>query len=621
MGTNTNIGSACALDETFYGQKLSVEQFESLFELESEILEMLALNQPLQEILDKICLLAEELVPNALATIMLLDDKGLLQVQAAPNVPAEGVRALNNLEPGPHNGSCGNAIYQEKPVFVENALTDDRWKHLRQMAVDFNLRACWSMPIRSADNQVIGSFALTSFEHRLPNLFQHKVLEMGAHIASIALKRERLESRLKYLAYHDPLTGLFNRVKLEEDVEERIADNTGEPYSLILFGLDRFKAINDAHGHDMGDHVLTAVARCLEGYVKNEFPLYRVGSDEFAILFQRKDCTLPMVENYVKALVDCLEDVIEVDEHQFYLSASVGIACALQKESFYDLMKEADMAMYQAKGNKYCRYAFYDDSIAQKVSLEESLMRDLHIALEQGQFVLYYQPLMEASGQKVRSLEALIRWQHPEKGLVPPFQFIPIAEESGLISKITPWVVQQAIADLQHWHEKGLKDFIISVNISGQEFNFQQIQMLIEMIEEAGLNAFFEFELTEGYFMGYEETSIKLLELIRSHGISIAIDDFGTGYSSLSYLKRFPVNKVKIDQSLVRDIVKDENDQVIVDAVIVMSHALGLKVVAEGVETEAHQAFLENKGVDFLQGYLYAKPKPAVLIDKFLKTH
>jgi len=455
----------------------------------------------------------------------------------------------------------------------------------------------------------------------MPNTFQHKLLEMGAQIASIALRRQRLESRVHFLAYHDLLTELKNRVQLEKDVEQRIQEREGEPYSLILIGLDRFKAINDAHGHDIGDRVLQSVARCLENFVQGEFPLYRVGSDEFAILFQRKHCDISMVADYVENLVSCIRQVIQVDEHQFYLSASVGIACALEKKRFYDLMKEADMAMYAAKANPNKCYAFYDETMAQKVSLEAELDRDLHTALEERQFVLYYQPLMDASGEKVCSLEALIRWHHPTKGLISPFQFIPIAEDTGIISQITHWVVEQAISDLKSWHSKGLDQFMISVNLSGQEFNQQQVSSLIEKIQQAGLAPFFEFELTEGYFMGYEESSIELLEMIRTNGISIAIDDFGTGYSSLSYLKRFPVDKVKIDQSLVRDIVEDENDQAIVDAVIAMSHALHLKVVAEGVETEAHQELLEDKGIDYLQGYLYAKPKPAVSVEKFIRQH
>ena len=611
---------ACQLDPTLYQSVLTAEQFESLFEFYADVFNALAEDLSLQAVLDKLCLAAEKLLPNAIATIMFLDEHGKLQVKAAPSVPESGIRALNNLEPGPHSGSCGNVIYRQEPVFVENTLKDERWQDIRELAINFDLRACWSMPIQVGD-KIIGTFALTSFEQRMPNAFQHKLLEMGAQIVSIAYRRSKLEEDVAFLAYHDPLTGLKNRKQLEKDIEAYIQASNGEPYSLILLGLNRFKAINDTYGHNMGDRVLQAIGQCIERFVNNEFPLYRVGSDEFALIFKRKNCDVPMVEAYVENLARCIRRVIEVDHHHFYLSASFGIACALGKQHFYQLMKEADMAMYAAKANPNKCYAFYDPSMAQKVVDEAELDRDLHRALEERQFVLYYQPLMDATGNKVRSLEALIRWQHPEKGLIPPFKFIPLAEETGMISQITQWVVDQVISDLKNWHRRGLDQFMISINISGQEFNKQQISLLIDKIQQADLAPFFEFELTEGYFMGYEDASIELLEMIRSSGISIAIDDFGTGYSSLSYLKRFPVDKLKVDQSLVRDIVVDENDQAIVEAVVAMSHALKLKVVAEGVETLAHQKLLENKGIDYLQGYLYAKPKPAVLVEKFIRQH
>lgn len=613
--------TSCALGETFYGQTLTVAEFESIYQLQSEVLEELAQGRSLNEILDKLCLLAEKLVPNALASIMLLDEETRkLNVAAAPSIPEEGRSKLNNLQPGPHSGSCGNVIYQSKPVFVENTLEDDRWKDIKSLAYEFDLKACWSMPVSNKES-IVGTFALTSFEHRMPNLFQHKVLETCAHIVGIALRYQKMDEELKYLAYHDPLTGLANRTKLELDVTRRIETAKGAPFSMILMGIDRFKSINDTHGHDVGDQVLKQIARRIESYVDGEFTVYRVGSDEFAILFSRPNCDYPMVESFCEALIHHIENPFQIQDSLFYLSASIGVACALNKQKFYDLMKEADTAMYAAKAGHGRQCRFFDAEMSEKVARDAMLERDLHYAIKNNEFVLYYQPLMDHTGQKVRSLEALIRWQHPQRGMIPPFEFIPLAEDIGIIDQITHWVVDQAIADIARWHEKGLSGFAVSVNVSGQEFNPMQIQSLVEKVEGSGLSPFFEFELTEGYLMKHAEESITLLEFIRSHGISIAMDDFGTGYSSLAYLKRFPVDKLKIDQSLVRDMVEDENDQVIVHAVIAMAHALKLKVVAEGVETQAHQEKLGHEGIDYLQGYLYAKPKPAVLVEKFIRQH
>ncbi|MDX1796873.1 MAG: GGDEF domain-containing phosphodiesterase, partial [Hydrogenovibrio sp.] len=301
---------------------------------------------------------------------------------------------------------------------------------------------------------------------------------------------------------------------------------------------------------------------------------------------------------------------------------SKGFAYSLSSEdSFMELIKRADTAMYAAKESNDQNYAVFTPEMAEKVQGQLQLERDLHKAINNDEFEVYFQPIMESDGKKVHSLEALIRWHHPVNGLIPPNIFIPIAEESGIIHKISTIVVDQVLDFLQMLETDEVPLCRISVNISGREFNPTHIYGLMDKIRSKGLNDCFEFEMLESYLMGNAEDVISLLEEVRSTGISIAIDDFGTGYSSLSYLKKFPIDKIKIDQSLIKDIIFDSNDLAITKAVVAIARSLNLKVVAEGVETEEHSTLLSVVGIDFLQGYHFAKPMPRLEAEQYIKGY
>ncbi|MDA3808148.1 MAG: diguanylate cyclase [Thiomicrorhabdus sp.] len=261
---------------------VSFAQLELLYQLQRNILEDVALTEGYKSVLRKLCLMAEEMVPNSLASIMLLDDNGLLNVLAAPSIPKEGINALNGLVPGPFGGSCGNTVYCEKPTFVCNILTDEKWQNLRAVAESFGLGSCWSMPVRISEDEIIGTFALTSFEPSSPTVFQRRILDTCAYIVSIILRRHQSDSKLEHLAYHDVLTGLPNRTYLQIAIEELILENEG--FSLLMFGLDRFKIINDTHGHDIGDKVLVASANLLKSMLYEGLRLFHISGDEFVLL-------------------------------------------------------------------------------------------------------------------------------------------------------------------------------------------------------------------------------------------------------------------------------------------------------------------------------------------------
>lgn len=598
---------------------VTLDEMEKLFNIQRDVLEDIALGVDYLSVLNKLCRMAEQMVPNSLSSIMLLDSANKLQVKAAPSIPEDGIKALNGLEPGPQAGSCGTTVYKKSPTFVINIMTDSRWANMRELAKDFGLGACWSMPVQVNQNQVIGSFALTSFEPGSPNIFQRRLLDTCAYIVGIIIQKHSSETELDYRLKHDSLTGLPNREKLCSDAEILIQDNRA--FSLLMIGIDRFKAINDSHGHNIGDQVLISLTKRLREFVsQNDYELYRIGGDEFIFIVSSTSTTsIKFLEQHLKVI---FSEPVSCNLLSFYLSASGGYSQFNPEmpTSYYTLMKQADMAMTVSKQRGRKDIVEYEPSMSVKVEDALALEGELHEAVLNHQFEVYYQPIVTQSTGQANNLEALIRWNHPEKGVISPGLFIPLAEEMGIVKDLTHIVLSKVIHDLKAFEQAGFDGISVSVNVSGKEFNQKQVQLLVEQIVQANCTSQIEFELTESYLMDNAEEVLLLLEQIRTSGIKVSIDDFGTGYSSLSYLKKFPVDKLKIDQSLIRDVAQDDSDLQITKAVVAMANSLGLKVVAEGVENEEIKSILESESIDYLQGYYFAKPQPITMIIDTLKS-
>jgi len=601
---------------------LVAEELEQLIHLQCAVLESVALSQDYINILNQVCKLSEALLPKSVASIMLLDDKGLLNVLCAPSIPEEGIKYLNALKPGPGGGSCGNAVYRGEPQFISNTLTDPRWANLRELARDFNIGACWSLPIYVTGGKIVGTFALSSFVNREPTPFQHRLLEIATSIAGIVLQRWELDKQISYQAFHDELTGMANRWFLMNRLDCVLveAQPAKKIVALVYLDLDRFKNINDSYGHGMGDKVLCEVAKRLNQVIDKSMTLVaRIGGDEFLILLENIEDP-EKIQDIAKLLLYQFETPFFIEDHIFYVMGSIGIslypADGLEGKT---LLSNADAAMYEAKRRGRNCYCFYSPKFTQQAHIKLTLEQDLRQAIKQGEFELYYQPQVNSKDLMIVGFEALIRWIHPEKGLISPDQFIPLAEEIGLINQLGEWVTQKACQQFKSWHDQSLSHLRLSINLSGRQLEPEQIKRLCQIVEESGINPdLVEFELTESYLMQHADKMTVLLQPIRNCGIHLAVDDFGQGYSSLAYLKRLPIDKLKIDQSLIRDIPIDENDQAICQGVIAMGHALGLKVIAEGVETEIHQNFLKLAGCDELQGFYFGKPQPAAAIEKLL---
>ena len=434
---------------------------------------------------------------------------------------------------------------------------------------------------------------------------------------------ETQTQQLKYQAHHDALTDLPNRALFADRLSQAIihAKRAHQKFALLFIDLDQFKKINDTLGHDIGDTVLIEASTRLSKSIRQEDTLARLGGDEFCVILKNiKD--IKDVSLVAQKIVNVMKEPIKIKQHSLYVTSSVGISIypddATQET---ELVKHADVAMYKAKEEGRNNYQFYASQMSEYVFERVVMESSLRLALKQDELVVYFQPQFRIKTNAIVGMEALVRWQHPSLGLVPPDRFIPIAEESGLIIELDRIVMKKAMQEFTSWYNEGLNPGVLSLNLAMKQLASDDfLTYLTSTMQELQFKAeWLELEVTEGDVMKNPEESIKKLKTIHSLGIEIAIDDFGTGYSSLSYLKKLPLDKLKIDQSFVRDIPTDEDDMAISKAIIALAKSLSLNIIAEGVETQAQRDFLQESECDLIQGYFYSRPLPPQEIHKLLK--
>jgi len=437
--------------------------------------------------------------------------------------------------------------------------------------------------------------------------------------------RKDAEEKLKYLANYDKITGLANRSLFNDRLHLAIntARQSDENLALILVDLDRFKNINETLGFETGDQVLMEVSQRLSAVALEADTIARLDSDQFTVLFDNY-CDMKVLDNIAEQIIYALNKPFQVNNREVFINASIGISLFPENgKEMQMLLNKADTAAHHAKHLGGNSYQFYTEEL-QNVSVERlNLETGLRKAIQNNEFEVYYQPKMDLSSGLITAAEALVRWRHPELGLVSPAEFIPLAEETGLISAIGEFVMQSACHQAFSWYKQGLGEIIMSVNISAQQMRKGNLyEVISRTLHDSQLPAhLLGLELTESLLVENIEETIDMLDEIRALGIEISIDDFGTGYSSLSYLKRFPIDILKIDQAFIRDLENSSDDAAITRAIIAMAHSLDLKVIAEGVEKEEHLAFLQKEKCDMVQGYLISKPLPAEEITPLLQQN
>jgi diguanylate cyclase (GGDEF)-like protein/PAS domain S-box-containing protein len=425
-------------------------------------------------------------------------------------------------------------------------------------------------------------------------------------------ERKLAEERVQFLAFNDALTGLPNRTLLRDRLAKALADarRQKEKVVLLFLDLDKFKDINDSRGHSVGDLLLQEVAERLKRFAREQDTVARLGGDEFLIMLTHvKDVSDAAVA--AERLMDTMTAEFVVQEHSLHVSCSVGISIFPEHGADAEtLIKNADAGMYSAKESGRKNFRFFTDDmnaqVVERLALESSLRR----ALLEKELFLTYQPQMDIATGKITGLEALLRWQHPELGLVPPDKFIRVAENSSLILPIGEWVLRTACSQARKWQDEGLPAVTVAVNVSAVQFRQADFCGLIRrVLHETGLAPqYLELELTESLLLANADVTLSVLQELKSMGVTLAIDDFGTGYSSFNYLRQFRVSKLKIDRSFVRDIAVNPDDAAITTAIISMAKSLNLKVIAEGVENEAQMSFLRAHQCDEIQGYYFSKP-------------
>jgi diguanylate cyclase (GGDEF)-like protein/PAS domain S-box-containing protein len=453
--------------------------------------------------------------------------------------------------------------------------------------------------------------------HNAEGLCEHYVA-----VFSDITQRKLAEERLHFLANHDALTGLPNRTLFLERLQRALdrAEEDSSHLALFFVDLDRFKLINDTLGHRAGDELLLRIADDLRAVLPPHATVARLSGDEFTVLLENI-VSIDQAASRAQAILDELASETELRGEELYVTASIGISLYPEDgRTAEPLLANADAAMYRAKERGRNTFQFYTADLNARATERLKLEYALHRALSQSEFELWYQPKVELANGRLHGAEALLRWRHPELGLVSPAVFIPIVEESSLMAGIGEWVLNTACSDVRRWVEAGLFAGRMAVNLSGRQFKFANIAEQVQgILQRSGLDSrWLELEVTESVAMDEERGMVEVLKQLRTLGLQLAIDDFGTGYSSLSYLKRLPVQVLKIDQSFVAGLPGNADDGAITSAIVSIAKSLGLKVVAEGVETVEQQQFLAGLGCEYGQGYLFGKPMPADAFECYL---
>lgn len=449
-----------------------------------------------------------------------------------------------------------------------------------------------------------------------------RALEHHALLETKRLYERHLEEKVNYLSLYDALTGLPNQHSFKSSCERELSAtrNGKRKLAAMFLSVDRFKKIYETLGHGAGDKLLREISCRLTGCIREGDTLAYFGGEEFALLLRN----IGGAEDAVKLIgrvQEALKPVFNLDGQELFITASIGIG--LSPDDGVDgqtILKNAAAALDRAKQQGGDQYQFYTADMNAAALKRLSLENDLRRALEREEFIVHYQPQVSAGTGQLTGMEALVRWQHPKLGLVSPAEFIPLAEETGLIVPLGRWVLREACAQSKRWHDEGLAALRVAVNLSARQFEQPDLtEMIAQVLAETGLNPrCLELELTESSVMKDADASAAVLCELKRSGIHISIDDFGTGYSSLSYLNRFPIDKLKVDQSFVREMLSSQSDAAIVRAVITLAHSLKLKVVAEGVETKEQLAFLHLLKCDEMQGYLFSKPLPAEAFERLM---
>lgn len=601
-------------------QDITERKLAELLETDSNrILQLIVQKEPLERIFREVARLLERQLPLAMGVVCLVADDKVVSV-TAPGAEQGFSEAVSGTALSAESGTHAAAAYLGQPVVAPEVFSSTFWRRARHVARAFRIRSSAAVPVFSGTGQILGAVSMVFREEYQISDADVALMEKTANLVALAVEQHQLSQRLIHQARHDPLTGLVNRAALNHWLERVLKERARHPSlgAYLLIDLDRFKHINDSLGHHVGDLMLKQVADRLRQAVRDSDLLCRMGGDEFVLILDR----LRDKNDAARAASRILEHVgrpFHVEGHELHVGASIGIT--LFPDDAVDtttLHKNADIAMYVAKNQGGNRYHFFDGRMHEAVIQRLQVENDLRKALERNEFQLHYQPQVDLTDNRVVAMEALIRWNHPERGRIPPDRFISIAEECRLIIPIGRWVLQEACRQAKLWQDQGLEPIRVAVNVSAVQFTETDFAETVrQVLQETGLEArWLEVEITETVVMKDQEVVRSNLKKLKDLGVVTTLDDFGTGYSSVTYLRQMPLDGIKIDKSFIRDLETaapsaESKNAGLVKAFVNLAANLHLSLVAEGIETEDQRRFLLQLGCSRGQGFLFNPPVPA----------
>jgi diguanylate cyclase (GGDEF)-like protein len=586
------------LDDTNTNEvQITSSEYNNILNLQQKVLSLTASDTDIDHILSTLCKMAEELLPNAVASFMLKDElTGLMYVRSAPSVPEIGWEALNGIEPGPSAGSCANAIYHGTAQYIVNTFEDERGVDFLDTAKAFNLCSCWSMPVKDEHGKTIGSFALSSFEHRAPAPFHKKLLENASSILTIVLNNEAYKEKIEKMAFEDSLTKLKNKIALETEISEN------KFYTVIFLDINNFSYINSAYGFKIGDSILIEVAHLLES-LYNHDSIYRINADQFALKFDEK------ID--IESVVDSIQthfrnSLISIKNINIKITCSYGAIYSNK-----NLLSDASLAIKKSKESGKNRLYIYDEDVDDAKSRKSFITMNTKIydAFDEDYIVPYFQGIYDNIQKKITKYEALVRIVNKDGEITPPMEFLAVAKLSGLLPTLTRIMIDKVFSFMSK------KDFNFSINITEEDLNDSYLVEYLELkSKEYDVKPYrVNLEILEGISSGGQKNNIDQLKEFKRNGYKISIDDFGAEYSNFERVLALDVDFIKIDARYIKNIDKDKKSYEITKAIVNFANNMQIGVVAEFVHSQEVQKIVKDLGIQYSQGFYFSEPSPELL--------
>ena len=585
---------------------LSSESGPDFQAIQNEILELIATGGSLVAVADALCRRIEQVAPEAICSVLRVGSDDRVYPLAAPRLPDDYSAALRGTQIGPAVGSCGTAAFLGEPVLVASIATDPLWAEFRALAGRFGLKACWSSPIKARGGRVIGTFALYFLEERGPTDIERLAVQTSLHLCAIAIEQTEIRERNRRLAYYDVVTGLPNRLHADA-ILKRTLETSGESVGMLLIDIDHLKVANDTLGHAAGDALIREVARRIEAAVRGG-SAGRVGGDEFVVILD--DCRAGVLRAVADRVIAAMHAPFTFEDHTIRPSVTIGGAVVAAGGSADTLRQNADFALYHSKEGGRARYTEFTEDLRTGMMRRLGSVRQLELALHEDRVVPYYQPIVRIDTGEIIGVEALARIRRDDGTILEASGFADALTDLGLAQQLTRCMLEKTPGHVAAWLRMGIPFQHVGINVTSADFYGSDLeQHFAGAFKKVGVSLkHVILEVTETVFVDPHNVVAQSVERLRAKGLRVALDDFGTGFASLTHLLSFPVDILKIDKSFVDRMSVDSPSEVIVAGLIDIARKLGVRVVAEGIETEERAARLLQLGCRLGQGYLYYKP-------------